>query len=158
MVTVRDTFCSYGVMELCSKGLGTSTSALRAKGINLSCVRTLCVIAEERPRINLTTNFAKLFSALNLTPRAVSTSFGCRVNVGICLQVHSYCFVCNNGPLRIAFAIMIAVFTPECCRTDFSDITGNSVVCSRPLQELPNAILLYALYKMPFPQLNERFI
>ena len=84
---VRDTFCSYGVMELCSKGLGTSTSAMRARGVNLSCVRTLCVIAEERPRINLTTNFAKLFSALNLTPRAVSTSFGCRVNVGICLQV-----------------------------------------------------------------------
>jgi len=83
---VRDTFCSYGVMELCSKGLGTSTSALRAKGINLSCVRTLCVIAEERPRIQLTNNFSKLFSSLGLSPRAVSTSFGCRVNVGICLQ------------------------------------------------------------------------
>lgn len=77
-------------MELCSKGLGTSTSALRAKGVNLSCVRTLCVIAEERPRIHLTSNFAKLFSALNLTSRAVSTSFGCRVNVGICLQVKTH--------------------------------------------------------------------
>ena len=132
MVTVRDTFCSYGVMELCSKGLGTSTSALRAKGINLSCVRTLCVIAEERPRINLTTNFAKLFSALNLTPRAVSTSFGCRVNVGICLQV-LFCL----QQWSVAFGFMIAVFFSEWCRTDFNEITRNSVVCIRPLQKLP---------------------
>jgi len=83
---VRDTFCSYGVMELCTKGLGTSTLALKTKGVNLSCVRTLCVIAEERPRLNLTQSFSKLFSSLGLSPRAVSTSFGCRVNVGICLQ------------------------------------------------------------------------
>lgn len=85
--TVRDTFCSYGVMELCTKGLNTSLSALRQRGVNLSCVRTLCVIAEERPRLHLTTAFAKLFSGLGLSSRAVSTSFGCRVNVGICLQV-----------------------------------------------------------------------
>ncbi|CAH1788578.1 unnamed protein product [Owenia fusiformis] len=83
---VRDTFCSYGVMELCSKGLGTSTAMLKTKGVNLNCVRTLCVIAEERPRIQLTTSFSKLFSSLGLFPRSVSTSFGCRVNVGICLQ------------------------------------------------------------------------
>ncbi|ELT90261.1 hypothetical protein CAPTEDRAFT_205040 [Capitella teleta] len=83
---VRDTFCSYGVMELCTKGLGTSIVALRARGLNLSCVRTLCVIAEERPRIHLTASFSKLFSSLGLSPRAVSTSFGCRVNMGICLQ------------------------------------------------------------------------
>lgn len=84
---MRDTFCSYGVMELCAKGLGTSTATLRARGVNLSAVRTCCVIAEERPRIHLTSAFAKLFSGLGLPPRAVSTSFGCRVNVGICLQV-----------------------------------------------------------------------
>lgn len=83
---VRDTFCSYGVMELCTKGLNTSLSTLRQRGVNLSCVRTLCVIAEERPRLHLTTAFAKLFSGLGLSSRSVSTSFGCRVNVGICLQ------------------------------------------------------------------------
>ena len=97
-VSVRDTFCSYGVMELCSKGLGTSMAGLRARGVNLACVRTLCVIAEERPRIQLTTSFSKLFSSLGLCPRAVSTSFGCRVNVGICLQVtrlSSYASTCN---------------------------------------------------------------
>ncbi|XP_045464805.1 disco-interacting protein 2 isoform X3 [Harmonia axyridis] len=83
---VRDTFCSYGVMELCTKGLGSSVNQLKTRGVNLACVRTCVVVAEERPRINLTTSFSKLFSALGLSPRAVSTSFGCRVNVAICLQ------------------------------------------------------------------------
>ncbi|XP_076262849.1 disco-interacting protein 2 isoform X4 [Rhynchophorus ferrugineus] len=83
---VRDTFCSYGVMELCTKGLGSSVSQLKTRGVNLACVRTCVVVAEERPRINLTTSFSKLFSVIGLSPRAVSTSFGCRVNVAICLQ------------------------------------------------------------------------
>ena len=30
---VRDTFCSYGVMELCTRGLGTSTAALKVRNI-----------------------------------------------------------------------------------------------------------------------------
>lgn len=50
-------------------------------------MRTCCVIAEERPRIQLTTSFTKLFANLGLTPRSVSTSFGCRVNLGMALQV-----------------------------------------------------------------------
>ncbi|XP_076064398.1 disco-interacting protein 2 isoform X2 [Oratosquilla oratoria] len=83
---VRDTFCSYGVMELCTKGLGSSIAALKARAVNLACVRTCVVVAEERPRIQLTNSFSKLFSGLGLSPRAVSTSFGCRVNVAICLQ------------------------------------------------------------------------
>lgn len=73
-------------MELCTKGLGSSVNQLKTRGVSLSCVRTCVVVAEERPRINLTTSFSKLFSALGLSPRAVSTSFGCRVNVAICLQ------------------------------------------------------------------------
>jgi len=85
---VRDTFCSYGVMELCTKGLGSSVNLLKQRGLNLACVRTCVVVAEERPRINLTTSFSKLFAPLGLSPRAVSTSFGCRVNIAICLQVH----------------------------------------------------------------------
>ncbi|XP_067123650.1 disco-interacting protein 2 isoform X2 [Centruroides vittatus] len=83
---VRDTFCSYGVMDLCTKGLGSSIGHLKQRGINLSCVRTCVVVSEERPRVALTTSFSKLFSSLGLSPRAVSTSFGCRVNVAICLQ------------------------------------------------------------------------
>ncbi|XP_045114738.1 disco-interacting protein 2 homolog C-like isoform X3 [Portunus trituberculatus] len=83
---VRDTFCSYGVMELCTKGLGSSIALLKQRGVNLACVRTCVVVAEERPRVQLTNSFSKLFSGLGLSPRAVSTSFGCRVNVAVCLQ------------------------------------------------------------------------
>nr|XP_058972641.1 disco-interacting protein 2-like isoform X1 [Pocillopora verrucosa] len=83
---VRDTFCSYPVMDLCTKGLGQSIPALKSKGVNLTCVRNCVVVAEERPRINLTTAFSTLFSGLGLSARAVSTSFGCRTNVAICTQ------------------------------------------------------------------------
>uniref|UniRef100_A0A665XFG4 Disco-interacting protein 2 homolog Ca n=1 Tax=Echeneis naucrates TaxID=173247 RepID=A0A665XFG4_ECHNA len=84
---VRDTFCSYSVMELCTKGLGLQTDSLKSRGLDLSRVRTCVVVAEERPRIALTQSFSKLFKDLGLHPRAVSTSFGCRVNLAICLQV-----------------------------------------------------------------------
>ncbi|XP_048865831.1 disco-interacting protein 2 homolog C isoform X13 [Brienomyrus brachyistius] len=83
---VRDTFCSYSVMELCTKGLGLQTEQLKTRGLDLSRVRTCVVVAEERPRIALTQSFSKLFKDLGLHPRAVSTSFGCRVNLAICLQ------------------------------------------------------------------------
>uniref|UniRef100_A0A671Z3W7 Disco interacting C n=1 Tax=Sparus aurata TaxID=8175 RepID=A0A671Z3W7_SPAAU len=109
---VRDTFCSYSVMELCTKGLGLQTdslkeqettntkndliaaqlltlrlsSPLQSRGLDLSRVRTCVVVAEERPRTALTQSFSKLFKDLGLHPRAVSTSFGCRVNLAICLQ------------------------------------------------------------------------
>uniref|UniRef100_A0A4W5RNB5 Disco-interacting protein 2 homolog Ba n=1 Tax=Hucho hucho TaxID=62062 RepID=A0A4W5RNB5_9TELE len=83
---IRDTFCSYSVMELCTKGLGTQTDTLKARGVNLSCVRSCVVIAEERPRLALTQSFSKLFKDLGLSPRAVSTAFGSRVNLAICLQ------------------------------------------------------------------------
>uniref|UniRef100_A0A7N8XV93 Disco-interacting protein 2 homolog Bb n=1 Tax=Mastacembelus armatus TaxID=205130 RepID=A0A7N8XV93_9TELE len=84
---IRDTFCSYSVMELCTKGLGTQTDLLKARGVNLSCVRSCVVIAEERPRLALTHSFSKLFKDVGLSPRAVSTAFGSRVNLAICLQV-----------------------------------------------------------------------
>ncbi|TNM97666.1 hypothetical protein fugu_013912, partial [Takifugu bimaculatus] len=83
---VRDTFCSYSVMELCTKSLGLQTDALKSRGLDLSRVRTCVVVAEERPRTALTQSFSKLFKDLGLHPRAVSTSFGCRVNLAICLQ------------------------------------------------------------------------
>ncbi|KAJ8260343.1 hypothetical protein GJAV_G00179870 [Gymnothorax javanicus] len=83
---IRDTFCSYSVMELCTKGLGTQTQALKARGLNLSCVRSCVVVAEERPRLALSLSFSKLFKDLGLSPRAVSTAFGSRVNLAIGLQ------------------------------------------------------------------------
>ncbi|KAM3603990.1 uncharacterized protein V6R79_004979 [Siganus canaliculatus] len=83
---VRDTFCSYSVMELCTKDLGLQTDSLKCRGLDLSRVRTCVVVAEERPRTALTQSFSKLFKNLGLHPRAVSTSFGCRANLAICLQ------------------------------------------------------------------------
>lgn len=83
---VRDTFCSYGVMELTARGLAAIVPSLKERGVNLSCVRTCVVVAEERPRVTLVTTFCKLFSVLGLSPRAVSTSFGCRVNVAVAVQ------------------------------------------------------------------------
>uniref|UniRef100_A0A7M4E5X9 Disco interacting B n=1 Tax=Crocodylus porosus TaxID=8502 RepID=A0A7M4E5X9_CROPO len=83
---IRDTFCSYSVMELCTKGLGNQVEMLKARGIHLSCVRTCVVVAEERPRVSLTQSFSKLFKDIGLSLRAVSTTFGSRVNVAICLQ------------------------------------------------------------------------
>lgn len=59
----------------------------QARGINLSGVRTCVVVAEERPRVALTHSFSKLFKDIGLSSRAVSTTFGSRVNVAICLQV-----------------------------------------------------------------------
>uniref|UniRef100_A0A8C1V7Z3 Disco-interacting protein 2 homolog Bb n=1 Tax=Cyprinus carpio TaxID=7962 RepID=A0A8C1V7Z3_CYPCA len=74
---IRDTFCSYSVMELCTKGLGGQTDILKARGVNLSCVRSCVVVAEERPRLALTHSFSKLFKDIGLSMRAVSTAFGC---------------------------------------------------------------------------------
>ncbi|XP_068582322.1 disco-interacting protein 2 homolog C isoform X1 [Cebidichthys violaceus] len=94
---VRDTFCSYSVMELCTKGLGLQTDALKSRGLDLSRVRTCVVVAEERPRTALTQSFSKLFKDLGLHPRAVSTSFGCRVNLAICLQPHRLGKLADQG-------------------------------------------------------------
>jgi hypothetical protein len=51
-----------------------------------SSLRNCIVVAEERPRVQLCNAFIKLFGPLGLSARAVSTSFGCRVNPAICLQ------------------------------------------------------------------------
>lgn len=59
----------------------------QARGLDLSRVRACVVVAEERPRMSLTYSFSKLFKDLGLHPRSVSTAFGCRVNLAICLQV-----------------------------------------------------------------------
>lgn len=61
--------------------------SLQARGVNLSCVRSCVVIAEERPRLALTQSFSKLFKDLGLSSRAVSTAFGSRVNLAIGMQV-----------------------------------------------------------------------
>lgn len=57
------------------------------KEVTLENLRSLVIVSEERPRVNLTSLFTKMFAAVNLNPRAVSTSFGCRANLAMCLQV-----------------------------------------------------------------------
>ncbi|KRX21336.1 Disco-interacting protein 2 -like protein C [Trichinella nelsoni] len=71
---VRDTFCSYGVVELCVRDLASQVTQLKERGVQLSCVRTCVIVAEERPRVQLCAAFAKLFSSLGLPQRAVSTN------------------------------------------------------------------------------------
>lgn len=87
---VRDTVCSYPVMELCSKHLSQHIATLKAKHVNLSSLRTCVVIAEERPRISLIQTFSALFASIGLSAKAVSTSFGSRVNIAICMQEASH--------------------------------------------------------------------
>lgn len=83
---VRDTICSYPVMELCTKHLSRHVTAMKMKNVSLSSLRSCVVLAEERPRINLIQNFSAIFSTLGISSKAVSTSFGSRVNIAICMQ------------------------------------------------------------------------
>ena len=100
---VRDSYCSYSVMDTCLRELANSASSmkvflfidfltfidffnLQAK-VDLSCVRSIIVAGEERPRMALLSSFSHLFSQLGLSNKAVTASFGCRVNPAICLQV-----------------------------------------------------------------------
>ena len=94
----------------------------QSKGVNLTCVRNCVVVAEERPRINLTTAFSTLFSGLGLSPRAVSTSFGCRVNVAICTQVKMLTsslvnvllqITCHRGRWHIGVKVLLSVISME---------------------------------------------
>lgn len=60
---------------------------LQMKEVTLENLRSLVIVSEERPRVNLTSLFTKIFAAVSLNPRAVSSSFGCRANLVMCLQV-----------------------------------------------------------------------
>ncbi|KAL3108583.1 hypothetical protein niasHT_015505 [Heterodera trifolii] len=82
----RDTFCTYSVLELCLKELAAQVGQLREKSVSLSSLRNCVVVAEERPRVQLCNAFVKVFAPLGLSPRAVSTSFGCRVNPAVGMQ------------------------------------------------------------------------
>lgn len=83
---VRDTYCTYSVLTLCLKELCNSIPTLKSKGIDLSCLRNCICISEERPRHSLLMSFGHLFHQLGLSQRAVSASFSCKVNSGVCLQ------------------------------------------------------------------------
>ena len=82
----RDTFTSYNIMDLCVRELTNQVPTLKEKQVNLSCLRTCVAVAEGRPRTALVHAFTRIFAPLGLLSRAVSTSFGCRVNPAICMQ------------------------------------------------------------------------
>ena len=79
--TIEDKRCPAGLCQVSHYHL------LIIRLMKVFIYRTLVVVAEERPRIALCTSFTTLFAPLGLSPRAVSTSFGCRQNIALCLQV-----------------------------------------------------------------------
>lgn len=100
---MRDSYCSYSVMDTCLRELASSANTMKVINISLrfintyflniqakvdlSCVCNIIVAGEERPRMALLSSFSHLFSQLGLSTKAVTASFGCRVNPAICLQV-----------------------------------------------------------------------
>nr|XP_023687709.1 disco-interacting protein 2 homolog B-A-like [Paramormyrops kingsleyae] len=84
--SVRKSSSPLEVMVPASLKQDTQMPVTEARGVNLTCVRSCVVVAEERPRLALTQSFSKLFKDLGLSSRAVSTAFSSRVNLAICLQ------------------------------------------------------------------------
>ena len=114
---------------------------LQARGVNLSCVRSCVVVAEERPRLVLTHSFSKLFKDLGLSPRAVSTAFGSRVNLAVCMQVRTPDLAPHNrsrdrykpGLGLVLLRYPIQVQAAETCGEVMlaqSDATGRSIPLS----------------------------
>nr|CDS27664.2 disco interacting protein 2 [Hymenolepis microstoma] len=83
---IREAFCSYATIKLATIYSAKMISSMKLKEVTLENLRSLVIVSEERPRVNLTSLFTKMFAAVNLNPRAVSTSFGCRANLTMCLQ------------------------------------------------------------------------
>jgi hypothetical protein len=76
------------------------------------------VVAEERPRVQLTQQFCKLFQALGLNTRCVSTSFGCRVNPGICVQGASSAESANVRAFKVnQLNFLILIIFSGLCRS-----------------------------------------
>ncbi|KAG0729451.1 Disco-interacting protein 2 C [Chionoecetes opilio] len=74
-------------MELCTKGLGSSMCSLKAtfreSGL---CQEPASWWQKSGREYKITNSFSKLFTALDSLPERCLTSFGCRVNVAVCLQ------------------------------------------------------------------------
>uniref|UniRef100_A0A5K3EKF8 AMP-binding domain-containing protein n=2 Tax=Mesocestoides corti TaxID=53468 RepID=A0A5K3EKF8_MESCO len=83
---IREVFCSYATIKLATIYSARMISSMKMKEVSLENLRSLVIVSEERPRVNLTSLFTKMFAAVNLNSRAVSSSFGCRANLAMCLQ------------------------------------------------------------------------
>ena len=85
-------FCSTAEEPRCSVGL-RQNSCCRCWGATKDCSLQQVILTDfilsTNQNLDFTTSllsFTTLFSPLGLSPRAVSTSFGCRQNIAICLQ------------------------------------------------------------------------
>ncbi|XP_063679406.1 disco-interacting protein 2 homolog C-like isoform X7 [Bolinopsis microptera] len=87
---VRDSFMSYTVLEQCTKELASNMDGLKLKGLDLGSIRTCLIVAEERPKSSLINNFSTLASELGLPSECISTTFGCRANIGMCCRGASH--------------------------------------------------------------------
>lgn len=96
------------------------------------------MVSEERPRVALTNSFSKLFSSLGLSSRAVSTSFGCRVNVAMCLQGASSPDLCtvyvDQRALRNDRVTLVERGSPHslCLQESGKLLPGVSVIIANP--------------------------
>uniref|UniRef100_A0A3B3DB04 Disco-interacting protein 2 homolog Bb n=1 Tax=Oryzias melastigma TaxID=30732 RepID=A0A3B3DB04_ORYME len=86
-----DPYCGLGFVLWClarysSRSPGELLVSVAQHAQSESFPMNCVVIAEERPRLALTQSFSKLFKDVGLSSRAVSTAFGSRVNLAVCLQ------------------------------------------------------------------------
>ena len=89
----------------------------QAKGVDLTCVRNCIALSEERPRHSLLASFGHLFHQLGLSQKAVSASFGCKVNLAVCLQVWfnvcacSHVFACVCACLHVFACVCVCYYS-----------------------------------------------
>ncbi|XP_019861409.1 PREDICTED: disco-interacting protein 2 homolog C-like [Amphimedon queenslandica] len=142
---IRDTYCSYSVVDLCMRELGNSIESLQSKNINLSSLRSCVIVSEERPRTQLITSFSTLFGIVGLPSRAVSAAFGCRVNPMICFQgprqPESSSVYVDSRALRLDRMVVLEKGAPySMCLTESAKIVnGCQIVIVNPETKTPCA-------------------
>ncbi len=131
---------------------------VQARGVNLSCVRSCVVIAEERPRLALTQPFSKLFKDLGLSPRAVSTAFGARVNLAICLQVgaknvlHQHCIMQEQGLILISVSFYQGTAGPDpsTVYVDMISLRHDRYVWDESGGDMKTVFYMHAVWHCPY--------
>lgn len=80
---VRVTFCSYSVMEMCTKGLGSQTEALRVS----STPQVLCVVTGKATNRSIFSSLFHSFPLPNLCHSAMIIESASGQHLGVCLQI-----------------------------------------------------------------------
>ena len=96
------------VVEPVFRLLSHTSPQFQLKGLDLGSIRTCLIVAEERPKTGLINNFSTLASELGLPSECISTTFGCRANVGMCCRVstnssfyHYSFFAFGSGVIKL---------------------------------------------------------